>query len=138
MSQIQVEEKKEIPTPTPTYIVYDPARRRARRRRRLDPELIAYEPRRRRRFTRLDPQRGGRNTTDAIVDGLGFGLLTHSIPAIPEGNVGGFSYRDLAAGIITAFYEKYYMRRGWSSAIIGAIAGISAGKIVSSLGGWRT
>ncbi len=120
------------------YILYDPARRRRRARRRYDPTLIAYEPRRRRRVRRYDPVRaGGKVLTDSLVDGLGFGLLFHAIPAIPEGSIAGFSYRDVGAAVAAAAYEKAYLKRGWSSVILGAIAAFATGKIVSSLGGWK-
>lgn len=146
------------------YIVYDPAKRRSSRRRgatryvagkpvydgprggvawvgprklRYDPALIAYEPRRR-RVRRYDPQRaGGKTLVDSMVDGLGFGLLAHTAP-IPSGNIAGFTYADVAAGVLTAVYEKAYMRRGWTAAIIGGLTGFATGKIVQTLGGWRT
>lgn len=141
---------------SPVYVVYDPARRRSRRAKqkpahvgprggrawigpsalRYDPALVAYEPRRRRRV-KYDPViGGGKQITDALVDGFGFGLLTHHIP-IPSGSVGGFSYADVAAGVLTFVYERFYMRRGWTAALLGAVAGLATGKISSSLGGWR-
>lgn len=140
MSEQVVVNPTQTPAQPAAYILYDPAQRRRRaRRRKYDPTLIAYEPaRRRRRVRRLDPVRvGGKALTDSLVDGLGFGLLLHAVPAIPEGNVSGLSYRDIGAGVVTFAYEKFYMRRGWSAALLGAIAGIATGKIVSSLGGWK-
>lgn len=155
MSEQVVETSQNAATATatqPVYLLYDPARRRRRgggsrakvgRKQvgpsalRYDPAIVAYEPRRR-RTRRYDPVvGGGKALTDSLVDGLGFGLLMHAVPAIPEGNVSGLSYRDIGAGVVTLAYEKFYMRRGWSAALLGAIAGIATGKIVSSLGGWK-
>lgn len=122
------------------YILYDPAKRRRRvGRRKYDPQIIAYEPARRRRTRRkYDPVRvGGKAITDSIVDGLGFGLIAHTVP-IPSGNVGSFSYSDIAAGVLTLAYEKWYMRRGWTAAILGAVAGVATGKLVQTLGGWKS
>jgi hypothetical protein len=74
---------------------------------------------------------------DSVVDGLGFGLVSHLVPGIPSGSLGPVGYRDAAAGVITFAYEKWYMRRGWTSAILGAIAGIATSKLVDALGGWK-
>lgn len=116
---------------TVQYIVYDPARRKRVRR-------IKYDPaRRRRRVRSYDPVKvGGKGIIDSMVDGLGFGLITHAVP-IPSGIIGGFSYADVSAGVLTALYEKFYMRRGWTAAIVGAIVGLATGKLVNTLGGGR-
>lgn len=136
------EQTQTTETPQPAnikYVIYDPARRRRKRTRwrAYDPALVAYEPARRRQRIRYDPAVGGsKAVTDAVVDGLGFGLLTHTVP-IPAGSIGGFSYSDVAAGVLTFVYEKYYMRRGWTAAVLGAVTGIATGRLVSALGGWK-
>lgn len=158
---------EQVVAPAPTaqpaniqYVLYDPARRKRRRGRRAiggkpvyrgprggvawigpsamryDPALVAYEPRRR-RYRKYDPVRaGGKAVADSVVDGLGFGLVFHALPMV-EGTVGPLTYRDIGAGLVTAVYEKAYMKRGWAATLIGAISAIAAGKLVQTLGGWK-
>lgn len=129
--------------PQPVYLLYDPARRKRKaRKKKLDPDpVIVYEPAKRKRGARrrrLDPARaGGKAIVDSIIDGFGIGGVVGSMPFGEQVVVGGLTVKDLAGGILAGAYEKVYMKRGWTPTIIGFAIGCFASRIFNWLKGVR-
>jgi len=132
MSQV-VAEPAHAAAPAVQYvpILYDPARKRkrSRRRKKADPAPVAViaDParRRRRRARYADPFRVGRIGTkgvvDCAIDGLGFAYLSSKVPV--GGSIGPLSVQDAVAVGGSFLYEWMFMKRGFlGGAIAAAVA----------------
>jgi hypothetical protein len=111
------------------YILYDPARRkrRARRARRYDPAIVAYEPRRRRRASGMTRTDGQVALVDSALDGAAWGFIAKKLP-VPSQSIGPLSTSD-AVGVVGALvYEKFYMKRKWTHAFVSAAVAYMVGR----------
>lgn len=105
---------------------------------RYEPDpIVLYEPaRRRRRARKLDPVRAGSKAlVDSAIDGLGIGGVISAVPYGGTPIAGGLTVKDIGAGVVAGLYEKLYMKRGWTSAIIGFATALFTNKILNWIRG---
>ena len=104
----------EKPASQVNYVVYDPARRRRRRAR-----TRRYDPEPARRRIRMGRGDGQVALVDSALDGAAWGFIAKKLPA-PSVNLGFLQSNDVVGVVGAAVYEKFYMKRRWTHALIAA------------------
>ena len=68
---------------------------------------------------------------DSAVDGVAWGYVGSKIP-VPEAGIGPLTSKELVGAVAAAVYEKFYMKRRWSHALIAAGIAYLVGRWMSA------